>query len=633
LLDMSALEREHFLGFWEVDLAKQPANNCPEVVALLGYEVSEYADGWTFLKLVVDSTDMFKLKRSIILASKTLPAKPFKQNIALKHKDGSLIYLSIIGRVRTSQTGRISIDGTFENITAYKSEKESSRLANQQLASFIEQLPAAIAIIDEKQNYIAASNVWKDHFNLERTDIAGISHYTLFPVTPKIWKQYHRRAMEGENLSMEEDSFLDQYGNTEWMEWQIKPWYQFSGTIGGIILSGSKISERHAFIDTIMKAMITAEESTRVKSDFLSVMSHEIRTPLNAILGFINLLLLDPRPDQIEKMSILKFSAKNLLAIINNILDYNKLEVGKITLDIIDFSLKQLLVSIQSSMQPEAESRNIELLLIIDPLIPDYIHADPVRLGQILNNLISNALKFTNAGSVSVRLALNDADDKQVKVEFKIQDTGIGIAPDQQKAVFEMFTQADASTTRKYGGSGLGLSISQELAAMMGGKIVLTSTPGEGSEFSFILNLEKCLALKPGQSTPDPVQLNLNGLRVLIVEDQQINTIVLKNFLGQWNCICSIAENGRIATEMVGSNDYDLVLMDLQMPEMDGYQAARTIRQFSGDKYCRLPIIALTASAVPSIKDEILNAGMNGVLGKPFEPQELYDLISELTRK
>ncbi|MCF2496706.1 ATP-binding protein [Dyadobacter chenhuakuii] len=417
------------------------------------------------------------------------------------------------------------------------------------------------------------------------------------------------------------------------MQWEIKPWYQISGNIGGIILSGSKISERHAFIDTIMKAMMTADESTRIKSDFLSVMSHEIRTPLNAILGFINLLLQDPRPDQIEKMSILKFSAQNLLAIINNILDYNKLEVGKIVLDNIDFNLKQLLVSIQGSMQPEAESRNIELLLFIDPLIPEYIHADPVRLGQILNNLISNALKFTHAGSVSVRLALNDADDKQIKVAFEIQDTGIGIASDQQKAVFEMFTQADASTTRKYGGTGLGLSISQELAGLMGGEIALTSTLGQGSVFSFVLNLEKCLAAKPGQSTPEPVQLNLNSLRVLIVEDHQINILVLKNFLGQWNCICSVAENGKIATEMVGSNDYDLVLMDLQMPKMDGYQAARTIRQFSGDKYSRLPIIALTASAVPSIKAEILDAGMNGVLGKPFEPKELYDLISELARK
>lgn len=195
-----------------------------------------------------------------------------------------------------------------------------------------------------------------------------------------------------------------------------------------------------------------------------------------------------------------------------------------------------------------------------------------------------------------------------------------------------MFTQADVSTTRKYGGSGLGLSISQELAIMMGSKIELSSKLGQGSIFSLILDLEKCLAIAPELFVTDLVQRNLHGLRVLIVEDQQINTIVLKTFLMQWNCICSIAENGKIATEMVKANDYDLVLMDLQMPEMDGYQATKTIRQLVGDKYCSLPIIGLTASAVPSIKGQILDAGMNGVLGKPFEPKELFDLINEVTR-
>ncbi|SKB52713.1 PAS domain S-box-containing protein [Dyadobacter psychrophilus] len=235
LFHMTDVTKKPFLGFWEVDLAKQLTFDFPELAVLLGYQITECAGGWSFLKLVIDPTQLFRLKRSFLTAG----TSPFKQNLDLKHKNGSLIYLAVIGRARMSQAGHIRIEGTIEDITDYKSEKEVLWLANRQLASFIQQLPVAIAIIDDNQKYIAASNVWKVHFNLEHTEVAGESHYNMFPGTPKIWKQYHRRAMEGEHIKMEEDSFLDRYGNTDWIQWEIKPWYKIWTAIRPLRLLGN----------------------------------------------------------------------------------------------------------------------------------------------------------------------------------------------------------------------------------------------------------------------------------------------------------------------------------------------------------------------------------------------------------
>lgn len=561
--------------------------------------------------------------------------KPYVLELAATTATGEKIWTRSVGEPEYLNGECIRMFGSIQDITELRAAREELELSEQRLTSFIKQLPVAIAILDGDHKYIAASEVWKTHFNAQNTEIAGKSHYDLFPDTPNIWKQYHKRSMAGENLKMEEYSFVNSKGHTEWIDLEIRPWYESSNKVGGVIAFWALVSQRHAFNDAIMKAMLSAEETSTIKSDFLSVMSHEMRTPLNAVIGFINLLLLDPREDQLEKMGVLKFSAENLLILINNILDFNKLDARKVPLEEIELNIIALLKNITMSLQLEADIKKLDLRLLIDEGVPEFVIADPTRLGQILINLISNAIKFTPSGLVSISVTVQSKTDKTTTLTFEIKDTGIGIPEDKHEHVFEMFTQADSNTTRKYGGTGLGLSISKKLLEMMESKIQLVSRPGEGTTFTFTIEFKNAdIENIKKSSFKDNFDHNLHGVKILIVEDQPMNLLVLQKFLEKWNCTCDVAENGKIAVEMVSSNDYDLILMDLQMPVMDGYEAAMAIRKMNDEKYWILPIVAITASSVSNKRVKILDAGMNGLIGKPFIPEDLFNMIaSNLLKK
>jgi signal transduction histidine kinase/CheY-like chemotaxis protein len=374
-----------------------------------------------------------------------------------------------------------------------------------------------------------------------------------------------------------------------------------------------------------------AERAAMTKSQFLSTMSHEIRTPMNAVIGFTHLLLqLDPRPEQIEYLKLLKFSAENLLVLINDILDFSKIEAGKIEFEEADFSVKDLVGNIRLAMLQKANEKNIQLKLMIDQDLPDAVKGDPVRLGQILTNLISNAVKFTSKGKVTITASLNHKDKEYTVIDFEVEDTGIGIAADTQEHVFESFAQAAADTTRKFGGTGLGLTITKRLLDLMGSEIKLKSELGKGSTFYFSLRLKNSSAVFAGNFN-DQLRIetqSLKGVKVLIVEDNQINVILAKQYMKLWDIDCDVAENGEIAFALVQTNNYDIVLMDLQMPVMDGYQTTTAIRKLEGDKYKNLPIIALTASAMLDIKDQAFVVGMNDYVSKPFNPGELYKKIA-----
>ncbi|NCD69845.1 response regulator [Mucilaginibacter agri] len=382
----------------------------------------------------------------------------------------------------------------------------------------------------------------------------------------------------------------------------------------------------------LIHAKDVAEKAAMAKSQFLSVMSHEIRTPMNAVIGFTHLLLQqDPKPSQMEFLNLLKFSAENLLVLINDILDFSKIEAGKLEFENVDFNLKDLISNIRLSLLQKANEKNIQLKLMADEDLPDAVIGDPVRLGQILTNLISNAIKFTETGRVTISATLTRADKDNVMIDFEVADTGIGIAKDKQTDIFNSFTQASSDTTRKYGGTGLGLTITRRLLLLLDSDIHLKSEPGKGSVFSFSLSFKNStLKLKSSLSDNDDnyKAKSLRGTRILIAEDNQINVILAKQFMKQWQVDCDIAENGEIALLLVQTNNYDMVLMDLQMPEMDGYQTTEAIRNLPDAKYQKLPIIALTASAMLDIKDRAFTVGMNDYISKPFNPNELYKKIA-----
>nr|WKN36105.1 ATP-binding protein [Tunicatimonas sp. TK19036] len=389
--------------------------------------------------------------------------------------------------------------------------------------------------------------------------------------------------------------------------------------------------ERYANERQLVAARREAEEATQAKTDFLSTMSHEIRTPMNAVVGMAHLLLEEePREDQINSLQTLKFSADLLLSLINDILDFSKIEAGKISLESIDFNLKDLMQGIKSAQGIKAQEKQVKMKLRWDDDVPEMVVGDPVRLGQIINNLTSNAVKFTSKGQVSIDVELKEETSDTIMVQFEVHDTGIGIAEDKIVTIFEEFSQASSSTTRKFGGTGLGLAITKKLLELQESEIQVKSEEGVGSNFYFILKLGKSRkkAISSNNFSVDSGENymgNLRGARVLLVEDNFVNQYVAARFIVKWQVELDTADNGADAVAKVQKNNYDLVLMDLQMPMMDGIEATKNIRVWETEtNRVPTPIIALTASVESSTKDYVLSVGMNDFISKPFVPQELF---------
>ncbi len=382
----------------------------------------------------------------------------------------------------------------------------------------------------------------------------------------------------------------------------------------------------------LIAARQEALAAVNAREQFLSTMSHEIRTPLNAVLGITQILTEeDPKPEQIHNLKTLKFSANNLLVLVNDILDFNKLESGMVQLEHIDFSLEELVTGLTQSFKFKTKEKGILLDLQIDPKLPEMLIGDPTRLGQILNNLMSNALKFTHNGQIKVKVDLVDLRGEEAKIRFAVTDTGIGIAQDQLERIFEDFTQANQDTTRKYGGTGLGLSISRKLVGMMGGEIKVTSEEGVGSEFSFELAMNKSsnefVEKRPTAPKADFTSLKSLDLKILVAEDNEINQYIADKFLTKWGIKADFASDGQQALEKVKKTRYDMILMDLQMPVMDGYKSSVAIRAMMDPHYSVVPIIALTASAILDVQEKVYRAGMTDYLSKPFIAEDLYNLL------
>ena len=372
------------------------------------------------------------------------------------------------------------------------------------------------------------------------------------------------------------------------------------------------------------------EEIMEAKEQFLANMSHEIRTPMNAIVGFTDLISKTKlSPDQQKYIDAIKISGENLLVIINDILDYSKIQSRKLNFEQIDLSLSAAITTVYDLMLPKSIEKDILLSTNIDKNIPDNLMGDPVRLNQILLNLVGNAIKFTEKGEVKIGVDLIQYQDNTVELEFAITDTGIGIAQNKLALIFEGFTQASDETTRKYGGSGLGLSIVKQLVELQGGSVSAQSHIGEGSIFKFKLKFKKNLNPKAEvkNSIQDEQRAAVEGLNVLLVEDNLLNQILAEKVLSDWKWNVSIAEDGKAALEKVGKNKFDVILMDIQLPEMDGYQVTRHIRQDFAFPKCDTPILAMTAHALAGEAKKCQNAGMNDYISKPFNAQVLYSKI------
>ena len=412
----------------------------------------------------------------------------------------------------------------------------------------------------------------------------------------------------------------------------LQPVFHPDGRLHLIVAYGLDITERVLMEQALRHAKLAAESAVRAREIFLANMSHEIRTPMNAILGMSQLLAKTPlAPDQDSYRQAISISAEHLLVIINDILDLSKLEAGKMTLEHVGFTPVHLLAEIEQTLHYKAVEKGLRLMTRVGPAVPRVLMGDPYRIRQVLLNLASNAIKFTEAGYVSITCDfVADAAGGSGKITFRVADTGIGIEPDFVKSIFNEFSQEDASVTRKFGGTGLGLSICRNLLKLMGSDVALESQKDKGTTMQFVLDLPAGtpadLAPKEGLSPDSPVRQSLRNKQVLLVEDNRFNRQIAKTFLAHAHVQVTEAEHGAEAVELAQRQHFDLILMDIQMPVMDGYAATALLRQQLG---ITTPIVALTANAINGEREKCLAAGMDGYLAKPFKEEQLLKTVGE----
>lgn len=424
-------------------------------------------------------------------------------------------------------------------------------------------------------------------------------------------------------------------GGHYWIRMMIEPLYNDDGQLEHFIAVESEISEEKQREELLRQAKDEAEALARTKSEFLATMSHEIRTPLNGVIGMTEILIhSELSEDQREYATTANTCGLSLLALINDILDFSKIEAGNFSPEAIPFDLNEVMQQAWRITSDQAEKKGLEYHCVLDPEVNPQLVGDPTRLNQVLLNLASNAIKFTSQGRIELRAQLHAQREGKDWIDLSIRDSGIGISEEAITRIFAPFTQAESSTTRQYGGTGLGLSICKRICEVMGGEIKVESQLGEGSTFTMRIPFEvQCqkMVQAPHSKTPTSTQpeiLELAGRRILLTEDNLVNQRVMTIILGNLQCQVDHANNGAEAAQMVLEQQYDFILMDCQMPVMDGYQATRIIREYEADGRCpRNTIIALTANAMDESRQQCLDAGMDDFLTKPLSTATLKKVL------
>ena len=493
------------------------------------------------------------------------------------------------------------------------------RESEERLQLFVEFAPAALAMFDRDMRYLAVSRRWMDDFGLGDRTIRGLSHYEIFPEVPEEWKEVHRRGLEGEVIRSDEDRFERADGTVNWLRWEVRPWRSAMGSVGGIVIFSEDITRQKEAEAALIGAKEAAESANHAKSEFLANMSHEIRTPLNGIMGMLQLLATtDPDSEQGEYIQIAMKSSDRLTRLLADLLDISSIEAGKLAIRVGEFEASDLRDSILELFGGTAREKGLSMDFGISPDLPARLQGDETRVVQALGNLVGNALKFTRTGGVAIDMHPAPGEG----VRFTVADTGIGIPEEKLGRLFEPFYQVDGSHTRQYQGAGLGLAIVKRLAALMGGNVEISSAPGQGTTVCLDLPLRPAGA--SGAAASFPRFRQSRRLRFLLAEDDHANQTAMRILLQKSGHDVTVAENGAQALETLRRQEFDLILMDIQMPVMNGADAVRAIRTSSGFEKARaIPVIALTAHAMAGDRESFLAMGMDDHLAKPVRLQDL----------
>ncbi|PCE64080.1 PAS domain-containing hybrid sensor histidine kinase/response regulator [Sediminicola luteus] len=417
----------------------------------------------------------------------------------------------------------------------------------------------------------------------------------------------------------------------KWCDFSVKAMYGDGGEVEGFIGTIVDITNLKQTELALIEAKEQETQANKAKDEFLSTMSHEIRTPLHGVIGLSHILLAeDPKPEQMENLEALKYSSEHLLSLVTDILDFNKISSGNLKLEHAEFNLRGVLKGLQGIFKNRAREKDLDFVIKTDPRLPPRIMGDPTRLSQILTNLVGNAIKFTQKGHVMIEVETVAHQGKGIPLRFKVSDTGIGIPKEKRHTIFQSFEQASLDTTRKYGGTGLGLAICTRLLELMGSQLRVDSEMGQGSTFSFdlILGLPEYqpttnTRISAGNENEEDLA-SLAHCKILLAEDNKVNILIIKKLMQKWQVDFEIVENGLLALESAMTKTYDLILMDLQMPVMNGYDASKAIRENVQGKNKDIPIYALSASNGSDIQEKLLEYGLDGLIGKPFDPDELF---------
>lgn len=589
-------------------------------VALIDVQMPEM-DGFELLKLLKSSPRT----KEIICIFVTAISKETKYAVkGLKMGAVDYIYKPLDPLVTNAKLD------TFLDLFKQKKAILKKNKALQSYATRIDNSSDILAVVDSKSYKITEINpVVKTILGYEPQQVIGMS--ALDFIHPEDVDAVRHLFATASTMDNESLSFEKRFRNTrhEYVWLSVVMVYKHQQ----LYTSARDMTAHRAFVEELVQAREMAEHSRKSKEAFLANMSHEIRTPIGGIIGLTRLLEETTlNEEQRETVSLISQASDNLLTIINDILDLSKIEAGKFHLERIDFSIEEVLKGVVSLMMNKVEDKGIELKSNISSNVPQWLIGDPHRLNQILLNLVSNAIKFTEEGFIEIGVSMCWTKNRESLVEFCVKDTGIGIPEDRLAAIFESFSQASSDTSRKFGGTGLGLTISQKLVGLHGGKISVESEVGKGSIFRFTLLCGQ--SEKRGREEEEknnPFELTgLAGKRILLVDDNKVNRLVGRKTLQRWQTEVALAEDGQIAVELLIDEPYDLVLMDLQMPNLDGYEATKAIRRLEGNPNQHIPIIALTAAVLLGEKEKAIESGMNAIQTKPFDPMLLYQTMMNL---